>query len=112
MEMKGTEGEFITMKAAMEKQDKHLNFRKQKLKETDPPRSQFFGKEKILALLSKPECVGIKIIFGNDEKDTPSLVLVAADSKLKVLAKDNSGLKGGDDNSYLANGPGCPNLCQ
>lgn len=112
--MKVTEkaGEFITLKEAIGKQEKHLNFRKAHLKEKEPVRSQFFGKEKLLILLNKPNCTGIKILFGHDDKESPNLVLVAANENLELIASDFTGLKGGsDDNSYLSKGPTCPDLC-
>ncbi|MCP9770936.1 hypothetical protein EGI22_23780 [Lacihabitans sp. LS3-19] len=112
MKVTEKEGEFITLKEAIGKQEKHLKFRNSHFKEKDPVRSQFFGKEKLMTLLNKPNCTGIKILFGHDDKETPSLVLVAADENLKLIAKDFTGLKGGgDDDTYLAHGPTCPDVC-
>ncbi len=104
-------GKFITLKEAVTFQEKHLNHRKEVLKEKEPIRSQFFGREKIEELLKKDGCVGIKIIYGLDLGSQPSLVLVASDNQLNIIAKDSSGLKGDDDNTYLGGGPTCPTEC-
>ncbi len=103
-------GQFITLDEAVAKQRKYLDHRKRVLKEKDPVRSQFFGKDRLLELLKHDDCVGIKIIFGLEDEKTPNLVLIAADENLKNLAKDCTGLKD-PERSYLSNGPVCPNLC-
>jgi hypothetical protein len=103
-------GEFITLKEVIGKQTKHLSFRKDILKENEPMRSQFFGREKVEELLKKEGCVGLKIILGVGEANMPSLVLVGADEFLNNLATDSTGLKDGG-RSYLSNGPECPNTC-
>ena len=111
MKVKGNEGEYITLKEASIRQEKHLKHRKDVLKESDPIKSQFFGKEKLLALLSKPNCKGLKIIYGQDGNSLPSLVLAAADEDLNVLGVDKTGLKDGEPGDYLAGGPICPRDC-
>jgi hypothetical protein len=103
-------GEFITLNEAITKQSKHLDFRKKVSKEVEPVRSQFFGKDHLLELLKHEDCVGIKIIFGMEDENTPNLVLIGADENLKNIAKDSTGLK--DPNRpYLSNAPVCPNVC-
>jgi hypothetical protein len=109
--MKREGGKFIGLKEVVEKQNKHLEFRTSKLKEKDPVRSQYYDKELILKLLSKTGCEGMKIIFGNDASGNPTMILTAADSKLNVISKNTTGLKDPDDDSYLGNGPQCPNMC-
>jgi hypothetical protein len=111
--MKVTEqdGQFITEKLAGNRKKSHFDFRLKKLKESKPVESQFFGKEKLLKLLSKEKCVGLKIIYGISEDGLPNLILVAADAELNNLETDAKGLKGRDDDSYLSNGPQCPNIC-
>ncbi len=111
MEISIKSGVFIALKEVVQKQKKHLEARITKFKEKEPVRSQFFGKEKILELLNKEGCIGIKLIYGADEKGMPSTIIAAADSGLKVISKDSTGLKDPDDNSYLANGPNCPQIC-
>ena len=110
MKVKGNEGEYITLKEASAHQEKHLKHRKDVLKESDPIKSQFFGKEKLLALLLKPDCKGLKIIYGHDDSNLPSLVL-AADEDLNVLGVDKTGLKDGEPGDYVAGGPICPKDC-
>ncbi len=112
MEISSKSGVFIGLKEVVEKQKNHLETRTTKFKEKEPVISQFFGKEKILELLSKEGCIGIKLIYGADEKGMPSTILTAADLSLKVISKDTTGLKDFDDNSYLANGPNCPQICK
>jgi hypothetical protein len=111
MELTGKEGEFVSQKVASAKQVKHLKFRAEKLKDKDPVRSQFFGKEKLMELLSKPECMGLKIFYGQEENETPNLILVAANKNLKNLVGDSTGLKDGGNGDYLTNGPYCPHVC-
>jgi hypothetical protein len=108
----GTDGKYITVERAKRKENRYLKFRKDILKEKDPVRSQFFGREKLLELLAKPGCEGLKIIYGLDKDLTPSLIIAAASGDLKILTIDNTSLKGGDDNDYLALGPVCPRICQ
>jgi hypothetical protein len=47
---------------------------------TNPGKSlgMFFGKEKLLELLNQPECMGIRVYFGEENRDI-QLVLVGAD---------------------------------
>ena len=104
-------GQFITLDEAISKQKNHIDFRVKKLNETDPMRSQFFGRDHIEALLKKEGCLGLKIMFGVDDHGLPSLVLVGADEFLNNLVPDTTGLKD-DSRSFLSNGPGCPNICQ
>ena len=45
-------------------------------------RAHFFGKEKILKLLSEKECIGIRIYYGLDENNDQKLLLVGAKSDM------------------------------
>lgn len=73
MAFDGNEGTMITLDegAALTGEYRNNNPRKSL--------GMFFGKEKLLELLNQPESVGIRIYFGEENKDF-ELVLVGADS--------------------------------
>ena len=73
MAFDGTEGTMITLNegAALTRNYRNNNPRKSL--------GVFFGREKLLDLLNQPECMGIRIYFGEENRDL-QLVLVGADA--------------------------------
>jgi hypothetical protein len=72
MAFDGNEGTMITLNdgADLTRTNRNNNPRKSL--------GMFFGKEKLLDLLNQPECMGIRIYYGEQNKDF-QLVLVGAD---------------------------------
>ncbi len=61
----------------------------------------FYGKNKILAILNQPNCVGIRYYYGMNDKGEPVIVLVGEDNKGMCMSDDN----------VLELGPFCPPFC-
>jgi len=61
----------------------------------------FYGRNKILAILNQPNCIGIRYYHGMNGKGEPIIVLVGEDDKGKCLS----------DDMVLELGPVCPPWC-
>ncbi len=48
---------------------------------------EYFGRDAIMAMLSQPECVGMRIYYAKNESGKPVLVLVGVDPKGKDITK-------------------------
>ena len=72
MAFDGNEGTMITLNEGARLTREYRN--------TNPGKAlgSFYGKEKLLELLNQPECMGIRIYYGEENRDL-QLVLVGAD---------------------------------
>lgn len=77
----------------------------------DLVRSQFFGREMLQEMLSRPGAVGIKFLNTLCSENQHNLVLIPVDSNGKRLPKDRTGLKDDDGGDAGSDGPRCPKAC-
>lgn len=118
-------GKYYSVRKAQPLKDTYYNAKLAAgLKENEFVRSEFFGLDKIMQLLSRDGCVGIRIHYARRWEDedgrettpgkgklTPRLLLTAVDDRGRDILRDLIGLKDSDDDGVVGNGHNCPQHC-
>ena len=74
-------------------------------------KAHFFGKEKILKLLSEEKCVGIRIYYGMDENKTKQILLTGVTSDMNDILPDDMNSASEDGPMILEFSEPCPPYC-
>jgi hypothetical protein len=79
-------------------------------------KGHFYGREILEKILGQPECMGIRIYYGINDKQEKVLVLVGADENGKdqwpsYSKPTGKKLKGGGGNTAADQGAPCPPFC-
>ncbi len=118
-EFDASAGEYIPASKSKELIDNtHKEKAKRGLRKDDYTHSQFFGKDKLEALLrdAGPDCVGIRInfILEGEKNDELGALIQAVDKNGNVLHPAKQMMKtmsSGDGGGGLYGGPKCPRTC-
>lgn len=111
----GEEGDFISSAQAAEFTARFNDKkRKEGLKPGTYVEAQFYGKQKLLKLMKKDGCVGLRFYFGVSENQelADQVVVVAVNAEGRDLIRTRIGLKDMPaEEDALAGGPCCPHNC-
>jgi hypothetical protein len=107
MPFNGSEGNYISLTegSALTKL-----FRETFLNNGREVKGVFFGKEKLIELLSQPECVGLRCYIGGKVEERSGLPIVDFSMVVVGAKADESDMVGASD-KVLDMGIPCPNKC-
>ena len=111
MSFTGKEGGPITRKTAKAWINNYQESESAREPEKTVIKAHFFGKEKILKLLSEEKCVGIRIYYGKDEKNTKQILLTGVKSDMNDILPDDMNSASEDAPMILDASEPCPSYC-